>query len=76
MTIGAVGHNRNLATQIDCVKDLISRSRIINEVLKRAPDLRMPNWYLGAGCVAQTVWNDAHGFESDFGIQDYDLVYY
>jgi hypothetical protein len=76
MTIGAAGHNRNLATQINCVKELLSRSGIINEVLRRAPDLQVPNWYLGAGCVAQTVWNAAHGFEPSFGIKDYDLVYY
>jgi hypothetical protein len=76
MTIGVAGHNRDLATQIDCVKELLSRSRIINEVLKRAPHLMMPNWFLGAGCIAQTVWNAAHGFEPSFGIKDYDLVYY
>jgi hypothetical protein len=76
MTIGGSGYNRDLATQIDCVKELLSRSRIISEVLRRAPDLRMPNWYLGAGCIAQTVWNAAHGFEPAFGIKDYDLVYY
>jgi uncharacterized protein len=76
MTIGAAGHNLDLTTQINCVKDILSRSRIISEVLKRAPDLEMPNWYLSAGCIAQTVWNAAHGFGQAFGIKDYDLVYY
>ncbi len=76
MTIRTAGHNRDLATQINCVEDILSRSRIISEILKRAPDLQMPNWYLGAGCIAQTVWNAAHGFEPAFGIKDYDLVYY
>lgn len=52
MRIGDSGHNRDLATQISCVEDILSRSRSISEVLKRAPDLQMPNWYLGVGCVA------------------------
>lgn len=76
MTIGAAGHNRDLTTQIDFVKDILSRSTILTAILTRASDLKMPNWYLGAGCIAQTVWNAAHGFEPAFGIKDYDLVYY
>ena len=36
----------------------------------------MANWYLGAGCIAQTVWNFLHGFAPTFGIKDYDLVYH
>ena len=36
----------------------------------------MPNWYLAAGCISQTVWNHLHGFEPSYGINDYDLIYY
>ncbi len=36
----------------------------------------MPHWYLGAGCIAQTVWNARHGFDLDSHILDYDLVYF
>ena len=36
----------------------------------------MPNWYLGAGGIVQTVWNIQHGFNPESGIRDYDLVYY
>jgi len=38
--------------------------------------LNLPNWYLGAGCVAQTVWNELHGFQPTEHIKDYDLVYF
>jgi len=31
---------------------------------------------LGAGCVAQTIWNLAHGKAPGADILDYDLVYY
>ncbi len=36
----------------------------------------MPDWYLGAGGIAQTVWSVYHGFHPEHGIKDYDLVYY
>ncbi len=45
-------------------------------LLTAAADLSLPNWYLGAGSVAQTVWNLRHDFEPDSGIKDYDLVYF
>jgi len=38
--------------------------------------LNLPAWYLGAGCVAQTIWNRAHGKAPGADILDYDLVYY
>src|SRR5437660_11136876 len=46
------------------------------ECLQRLPSLNLPAWYLGAGCVAQTIWNLAHGKAPGADILDYDLVYY
>ena len=33
-------------------------------------------WYIGAGAVAQTVWNHLHGFSPSHGVKDYDVVYF
>ncbi len=38
--------------------------------------LDLPDWYLAAGCLFQTVWNELHGFDPQHGIQDYDLIYF
>jgi hypothetical protein len=46
------------------------------ECLHRFPALNLSAWYLGAGCVAQTIWNLAHGKPPGADILDYDLVYY
>ena len=51
-------------------------NKSIQLILGRAETLGMADWYLGAGCIAQTVWNLQHGFDPDHGIRDYDLVYY
>lgn len=45
-------------------------------ILERAPRLKAKDWYLGAGCISQTVWNRIHGFSSEKSIKDYDLVYF
>ena len=71
-----IGHNQNLDRQVDCLERILKQNKTIKRVLELAPQLQMPNWYLGAGCIAQTVWNVHHGFDLNHGIKDYDLVYY
>ncbi len=62
--------------QIQKLNISIIKNPIIVEILKIVPSLHIPNWYLGAGCIAQTIWNGAHGFDPTFGIKDYDMVYF
>lgn len=37
--------------------------------------LDLPDCWLAAGCLAQTVWNARFGFIADYGISDIDLIY-
>lgn len=46
------------------------------ECLERLSSLNLPRWYLGAGCIAQTIWNSVHRKAPDADICDYDLVYF
>lgn len=48
----------------------------IKEILERTGSLNLPNWYLGAGCISQTIWNYLHGYNLNKNIFDYDLVYF
>lgn len=48
----------------------------LSAVLEKAPELDLPNWYVGAGCIAQTYWNQVHGFPLSENITDIDLVYF
>lgn len=56
--------------------EALRANELIWEALDRLPSLHLPDWYLGAGCIAQTVWNLAHGMPVHEGILDYDLVYF
>lgn len=49
---------------------------VAQAVLAGGRGLDLPDWYFGAGGVAQTVWNVLHGFEASAAIKDYDLVYF
>jgi hypothetical protein len=66
----------NKKYQLSKLESILKMNGNIQKILKRAPGLRMPNWHLASGCIPQTVWNVLHGFEPDYSIKDYDLVYY
>jgi hypothetical protein len=57
------------------VHDLLSNGTLY-ECLRRLAVLDLPDWYLGAGCIAQTIWNAAHGHPAAIGIDDYDIAYF
>ena len=46
------------------------------EILARWNDLRLPDGWLVAGCLFQTVWNVLRGLLPAANIRDYDLFYY
>jgi hypothetical protein len=45
-------------------------------VLERAPALGVPDWWLTAGVLFQTVWNALTGRPPGTGIRDADLFYF
>ncbi len=55
---------------------LVQHNPVVGEVLARADALSLPDWYLAAGCLFQTVWNVLEGVEPTRGIRDYDLIYF
>lgn len=54
----------------------LERSTTLLEVLRRAAGMNLPGWYLAAGAITQTVWNMVTERPPDYGIDDYDLVYF
>ena len=68
--------NADRTRQLGRLREYLSYNQVVAEIFKEGPALAMANWYLGAGCIAQTVWNFLHGFAPTFGIKDYDLVYH
>ena len=56
--------------------EILGKNELIQEILRRVPQLVLPNWYLAAGCLAQTVWNYYHGYALSEHIKDYDLIYF
>jgi hypothetical protein len=55
----------------------IAQRNPANEIIARELfELALPDAWLVAGCLTQTVWNVATGRAIDYGINDYDIFYY
>jgi hypothetical protein len=65
-----------LQLQVEYLQEALALNPVVEALLGAAEEMALPDWYLGAGGVAQTVWNLRHGLPAEEGIKDYDLVYF
>jgi uncharacterized protein len=65
-----------LEEQVAHFRAALRENRALMRVLDAAAQMRLPGWYLVAGCLYQTVWNVVTGQPPEAGILDYDLAYF
>ena len=70
------GYNSDILTQSKILENIIMSSKTINIAIERAKLLDIENYYIGAGCIAQTVWNYLFNNPLEYGIKDIDFVYF
>ena len=68
--------NKDIITQVNTLQEILTQNDIVRTVLEQAEQLHLSDWYLGAGCVAQTVWNYLSGNALSAHIHDLDFVYF
>jgi len=71
-----LGFNADLASQIKLLSEIISQNEVLYSVIEKAATIGLQDYYIGAGCITQTVWNYQSGLELANGISDIDFVYY
>ncbi len=64
------------ATDLRFLERTIRSSPVLGPVLDCWTEVRLPDGWLVAGAVAQTVWNAKLGYAPDHGIRDIDIVYF
>lgn len=65
-----------LDEQLAALKSVLSSNEVLLDVLDRTASMALPDWYLTAGCLFQTVWNVVTGRPPTSGIKDYDVFYF
>lgn len=75
------GVNKPIDIQINILKEILFKNekllqtlKVLEEYAKENPKFK--NYYLGAGGVNQTVFNYYHEYDLNYGIKDFDIVYY
>ena len=71
-----IGYNSDLEFQKQKLYSIIKENAVIFEIIQKAQTLEIPNYYIGAGCICQTVWNYQNNLDLMYGISDVDFVYF
>jgi uncharacterized protein len=56
--------------------DIIWCDPLVRNVLERARDFDLPDWWLVSGILCNSIWNHLTGRPSGYGIKDGDLFYF
>ena len=71
-----LGSNKCLDEQLRILKKILFKNKELVNIMKVIDECKIDNCYVGAGCINQTIFNYYHGYDIDYGINDYDIVYY
>lgn len=71
-----VGYRKCLTEQIVILKKILMKNKDLISILKVLESIGIDNCYVGAGSINQTVFNYYHGYQFNYGIKDYDVVYF
>lgn len=66
----------NSMSSAESLECLLRQSPILQTIFERWDDVHLPDAWLVAGAVAQTVWNIKHERDPGAGIKDIDIVYF
>ena len=63
-------------SNINKLAGILSQNRPLYDVINKMADVGLQNYYIGAGCIVQTVWNYQSGLNLTYGISDIDIAYF
>lgn len=56
--------------------NIVEKNPILIQVFERVQELGLESYYVGAGCIVQSVWNELTNRPLNYGISDIDIVYF
>ena len=56
--------------------NILSQNLELMDILNYIHELKLPNFYIAAGSIFQTVWNFYDNKELNYGIKDIDVIYF
>jgi len=71
-----IGTNKSINYQLKILEEILLKNQKLKNILEILSKSNLKNYYVAAGSINQTVFNYYHGYELDYGIKDFDIVYY
>ncbi len=67
---------KNINEQMDMVLYILEKNKELMVMLDYISELNLPNFYIAAGSIFQTIWNYYDGNDLNLGIKDIDVIYF
>lgn len=67
---------KTLNEQIEIAISILEQNKELMDILNYISNLNLPNFYIAAGSVFQTIWNKIDNKELNNNIKDIDVIYY
>jgi uncharacterized protein len=61
---------------LDDLEVALEQNKWLREILERFEEIALPDSWLVAGSIAQTIWNLGCGRSAELGLKDVDLIYF
>ena len=61
---------------LDDLEVALGQNKWLAEILERFEEIALPDSWLVAGSIAQTIWNLGCGQPAELGLKDVDLIYF
>lgn len=58
------------------ILNLIRKDKWMMDVLRAAESLNLPDWWIGAGFIRDTVWDYLSGYKEKTPLNDVDIIYF
>lgn len=58
------------------LREIIRQDCRLMTILQAAQEVNLPEWYIGAGVIRNTVWDYLHGYPGKSPLRDIDLAYF
>ena len=62
--------------QVKEATKILNMNKELMDILDYIYKLDLPNYYIAAGCIFQTIWNYYDNKPLNYGIKDIDVIYY
>lgn len=74
--IGESMQYKSIKEQNEIIISILKRNKELMSILTYVEKLKLPNFYISAGSIFQTVWNYYDNKPLNYGIKDIDIIYF